>query len=94
MVIMPSSWEVAMILSIWWILDSRIRFRIALLKNITSKAGTTPPSTFGISCWETTACMTMESCARTCSCCAGGKLSMIRSMVLAAPTVCRVEMTR
>ena len=35
--IIPSSWEVAIIPSIWWVLDSRIMLRMALFKNMISK---------------------------------------------------------
>ena len=32
----PSSWDVEIMPSIWWVFDSRIIFRIALFKNMIS----------------------------------------------------------
>ena len=75
-------------------MDSRIILRMAPLTFIISKAGATDPSLAGINCWDTTACSTMDSCTRICGCWLGGNASITRSMVLAAPTVCKVEKTR
>ena len=68
--------------------------RMALFICITSKAGTCSPSTSGSSCWDTTVRSTELSCTRIWACWAGGKESMIRSMVFTAPRVCRVAMSR
>ena len=87
----PWSAPAKMAESIWWLFCSRIMFLMAGLTSIISKAGTSAPSRVGTSCWQTTACSTMDSCTRTCCWALAGKTSMMRSMVLAAPVVCRVE---
>ena len=61
---------------------------------IISKTGSLRPSTEGTNCCDTTAIRLMESCTVIWDCWLGGKISMIRSMVLAAPIVCMVEIIR
>ena len=62
---------------------------------IISRETTLPcPSMVGMSCWEMTAFRVSESCIRTCSCWWGGNTSMMRSTVLGALEVCRVDRTR
>ena len=55
--------------STWWILSSRIRFRMAGLGTITSMASTRPgPLARGSRFCVITPSSTKESCARTCGC--------------------------
>ncbi len=54
--------------SIWWTLLSRIIFRIAGFRRMTSKTGMVCPFTSGISCWEITACNTIDNWMEICLC--------------------------
>lgn len=94
-VCMPIFLLVCMMDGIWCALSSRIRFLIAGVPSMTSNAATRDfPSIVGRSCWEITASRTDASCERIWFCWCGGNTSTIRSMVGAAPMVCRVENTR
>ena len=91
---MPSRMLVCMTETIWAILFSRIRLRIATVPSMISWAATRPmPSAVLISVCEITARSDSESMERTISFSAAGKTSMIRSMVLGAEEVCSVPNT-
>ena len=73
---------------------SRTRLATAGVCTSTSEASTRPlVCARGSSVWLTTPCRVSPSWARTWLCWWAGKVSMIRSMVLAAPWVCRVPST-
>ena len=91
----PSFLLVWMMDGIWWDFASRIRFWMAGVECMTSKAATRPlPSAVFISCWDMTHSNTDASCTRIWSCWWGGKTSITRSTVAAAPVVCSVEKTK
>ena len=70
---------------IWWVFPSRMRLRMATVATMISKAATRPFLSFvGNRSCETTPWRASASCTRTCCCWAGGKASMMRSIVFGA----------
>ena len=67
---------------------------IAGVTVMTSKTASRFPSTVGTRRWDTTALSTAESWMRIWACCSAGKESTMRSMVFAAPMVCREDNSR
>ena len=83
-----------MALTIWGVLPSRIRLRMAPSTFITSQQTTRPPPSLGRSCWLSTARSVMDSWRRICCCRSAGNTSTMRSMESAAELVWTVPNTR
>ncbi len=83
-----------MMLSIWWVLPSRITVRIAGVAKRTSQAGNRPPPTAGSSRWETIPSKLAANWVLICCCWSSGKTSTMRLTVWAAELVWRVAKTK